>query len=299
MLAKSLDVVGSEFRVGYRMQKSWGMSMATAFFFGEAGAGLYFVSQFYDLAAGMLLGLLMVIFGKGGGHLLHLGKPSRGWRAFTRVGSSWISRGLWAITLFAAFGALHLLDLQTGLLPRPLSALAAGVAVAGCLVIMVYQGFAMSHSSSITLWSSGLMPLASLTYALLNGVMLTLVIGHDALATSHPEALPMLRMAAVGLVLYGFVMVLSLVHSAKYGSGGGRKSVELLLRGAFSGYFLPVVLVLGFVVSGTMLAFAAKDLATMILVAGCELTGYYAFRVLMFKAGTYDPVLSFAPKFKP
>lgn len=298
MLAKNLDVVGSEFRVGYRMQKSWGMSMATAFFFGEAGAGLYFVSQFYNLVPGMVLGLLMVIFGKGGGHLLHLGKPSRGWRAFTRPGSSWISRGLWAITLFASFGTLHLIDLNSGLLPRSLSLLVAGVAIAGCLVIMVYQGFAMSHSSSITLWSSGLMPLASLTYALLNGVMLTLVIGYNTLAATRPEALPMLQMAAFGLVLYGFVMILSLLHSAKYGSGGGRKSVELLVQGAFSGYFVPVVLVLGFVVSGVMLTLADKDLITMILVAGCELTGYYAFRVLMFKAGTYDPVLSFAPKFK-
>lgn len=298
MLARNLDVVGSQFRVGYRMQKSWGMSMATAFFFGEAGAGLYFVAQFFDLVPAMILGLLMVIFGKGGGHLLHLGKPSRGWRAFTRIGNSWISRGLLAITLFSSFGALHVADLAFGLLPAALSAAVAAVAIGAGFVIMVYQGFAMSHSSSITLWSSGLMPLASLTYALLNGVMLTLVVGYDALTTQHPQAVAMLQTAAFGLVLYGFVMILSLLHSAKYGSGGGQKSVELLLRGAFSGYFVPVVLVLGFIVSGTMLAVAAQGLTSMIIVAGAELTGYYAFRVLMFKAGTYDPVISFSPSFK-
>lgn len=294
-----LDVVGTQFKVGYRLQKSWGMSMATAFFFGEAGAGLYFISQFYDLLNGMIIGLLMVLFGKGGGHLLHLGKPSRGWRAFAKVGSSWISRGLLAITIFVTTGALHVLDKYAGnVLPAPLSALIAGLAVIACLVIMVYQGFAMSHSSSITLWSSGLMPLASLTYALLNGVMLALVIGHGALSARQDTSIEILRMAAFGLVLYGFVMILSLLHSAKYGSGGGRKSVEMLVKGAFSGVFVPVVLLLGFVVSGAMLTFAPPGLMTMIIVAGAELTGYYAFRVLMFKAGTYDPVMTFAPSFK-
>lgn len=299
MYAKNLDVVGTQFKVGYRMQKSWGMSMATAFFFGEAGAGLYFVSQFYDLVAGMAVGLLMVIFGKGGGHLLHLGKPSRGWRAFAKVGSSWVSRGLAAITVLAVTGAVHVIDVYAGhALPAALSFVVAALAVAAALIIMVYQGFAMSHSSSITLWSTGLMPIASLTYALLNGIMLTLVIGYSALEARHDATVDILRTAAFGLVLYGFVMILSLLHSARYGSGGGRKSIELLVKGAFSGVFIPIVLVLGFVVAGLMLNFAPRGLTTMILVAGAELTGYYAFRVLMFKAGTYDPVLSFAPKFK-
>ncbi len=298
MLANSPEVIGTQFKVGYRMQKSWGMSMATAFFFGEAGAGLYFVSQFYDLVVGMIIGLLMVMFGKGGGHLLHLGKPSRGWRAFAKIGSSWISRGLFAITVFSVFGFLHVMDVVNGPTPKAISWTIAAVALIACCVIMVYQGFAMSHSSSITLWSTGLMPLASLTYALLNGVLLTLVIGYGTLKQQHPDAIAMLQMAAFGLLLYGFVMILSLLHSAKYGSGGGKKSVELLLKGALSGYFLPIVLVLGFIVSSLMLYFASGDLIFLILVAGAELTGYYAFRVLMFKAGTYDPILSFAPKFK-
>ena len=201
MLANSPEVIGTQFKVGYRMQKSWGMSMATAFFFGEAGAGLYFVSQFYDLVVGMIIGLLMVMFGKGGGHLLHLGKPSRGWRAFAKIGSSWISRGLFAITVFSVFGFLHVMDVVNGPTPKAISWTIAAVALIACCVIMVYQGFAMSHSSSITLWSTGLMPLASLTYALLNGVLLTLVIGYGTLKQQHPDAIAMLQMAAFGLLL--------------------------------------------------------------------------------------------------
>lgn len=288
-----------DFKVGPRMQKAWGTHIATAFFFGEAGAGLYFVSQFFDFTLGMTLALLMVLIGKGGGHALHLGQPMRGWRAFAKVGSSWISRGLLAIVVFVGTGALHVLNLNATFLPQALSVLVSIVAVLACLVIMVYQGFAMSHSSAITLWSTGLMPVASLTYALLNGVLLTLVLGYNTpLLTDHPEIFQLLQAAAIALMLYGLVMVLSLLHGAKYGSEGGQKSVELLLRGAFAGWFIPVVILLGFVVSALFMSFAPRSLFSMIAVAGTELTGYYAFRVLMFKVATYDPVMTFAHHFR-
>lgn len=299
MLSTHLPIVGDDFRVGFRFQKAWGVSMATAFFFGEAGAGLYFVAQFFDFVLGMIVGLLMVVIGKGGGHLLHLGKPSRGWRAFTRVGSSWISRGLLAISIFTVFGALHVFQLYTGLLPQAASWLVAAVAIAACLTIMVYQGFAMSHSSSIALWSTGLMPLASLTYALLNGVVLTLVLGfHTELFADRPEAMQIFRIAAVALILYGVVTILSLLHGARYGSEGGQESVRLLLRGAFRNWFLALVLGVGFGASALMMGLAPKGFAVMMAAAGAELTGYYAFRLLMFKAATYDPVMSFARPFR-
>ena len=289
-----------DFRVGPRLQKAWGVHIATAFFFGEAGAGLYFVSQFFDFTLGMAIALLMVAIGKGGGHLVHLGQPMRGWRALAKVGSSWISRGLLAIAVFIATGALHVLNLHGGFLPAALSGLISVVAVVACLVIMVYQGFAMSHSSAITLWSTGLMPVASLTYGLLNGVLLTMVLGFNTpLLSDHPEIFQLLQASAIGLMLYGLVMVLSLIHGAKFGSEGGQKSVDLLLRGAFAGYFIPVVILLGFVVSAAAMSFAPRGLFSLIAVAGAELTGYYAFRVLMFKVGTYDPVMRFAHHFKP
>ncbi len=299
MMASNVRIPSDDFRVGFRMQKAWGLHMATAFFFGEAGAGLYFVSQFFDFIAGMIVGLLMVLFGKAGGHLLHLGQPLRGWRAFTKVRSSWISRGLLAIVVFIAAGALHILDANSALLPAPLSALVSGVALLACFVIMIYQGFAMSHSSAITLWNTGLMPIASLTYALLNGVLLTLVLGFNTpLLAEHGETTRLLQVAAVALMLFGLVTVLSMLHGARYGSEAGRNAVGLLLRGQFARWFIPLVIVLGFVVSALMMAFAPNRLAWMVAVAGAQLTGYYAFRVLMFKAGAYDSVMSFAHGFK-
>ncbi|MBI2314345.1 MAG: dimethyl sulfoxide reductase anchor subunit [Betaproteobacteria bacterium] len=297
MLSNRLQIV-DDFRVGFRAQKAWGGSMATAFFFGEAGAGLFFISQFFGFVQGMAVALLMVLIGKGGGHLMHLGRPSRGWRALARIGSSWISRGLFAIAMFAVFGGLHILDVSGKVLPEGLSMLVRAVAVAACLVIMVYQGFAMSHSSSISLWSTGLMPITSLTYSLLAGTMLMLVLGYDSVLAEQPDALRMLKLAAAGLLLYGFVVILAMLHAAKYGSEGGQESVELLLKRDFAKWFVSLVILVGFVLTGLLAAFGPTSYGVMLTMAAAELTGYYAFRVLVFKAATYDPAVSFAAHFR-
>jgi hypothetical protein len=39
-----------------------------------------------------------------GAHLLYPGRPWRFWRGMTRPGSSWVSRGIWAMTFMLAFG---------------------------------------------------------------------------------------------------------------------------------------------------------------------------------------------------
>lgn len=299
-MSRHSHAADDDFRVGPRQQTAWGTHMATAFFFGEAGAGLFFVAQFFDFVLGMAVGLVMVLFGKGGGHLIHLGKPSRGWRAFARIGTSWLSRGLAAIAVFSVFGTLHLLQSMYGMLPAPLAWLVAGIAIAACLVIMVYQGFAMSHSSAITLWSTGLMPITSLIFSLLNGVLLTIVLGYNApFLAEHAETLRLMQAAVVVLILFGLVTILSMLHAARYGSEGGRESVRLLLRTDFAAFFVPLVIGLGMIGAVSLILLAPQSLATMIAVLAAELAGYYAFRILIFKAGTYDPVMKFSRSFTP
>lgn len=282
-----------DFRAGPRQQTAWGTHMAIAFVFGEAGAGLFFVSQFFDFVPGMVVGLAMVLFGKGGGHFTHLGQPFRGWRAFAKINSSWISRGLLAIVVFVAAGALYVADMLWDVLPQPLAWLARLLALAACVVIMIYQGFAMSHSSAITLWSNGLMPVISLVYALLNGVLLTLVLGYEApFLGEHPETLRMLGAGAGALLLFALVTVLGMLHAAWYGSQGGRESVRLLLRTEYAARFLPLVVGLGIVVPAALILYGLQSYGAVLTATAAELIGYYTFRSLVFKAGTYDPPLS-------
>lgn len=292
------QTVDDDFRVGPRQQTAWGTHMATAFFFGEAGAGLFFVSQFYDFILGMAIGLAMVLFGKGGGHFIHLGQPLRGWRAFAKIHRSWVSRGLLSIAIFVPFGSLYVLHKMVGLLPQPLDSVVLVIALLACLVVMTYNGFAMSHSSAIALWSTGLMPITSLLYGLLNGVLLTMVLGyHQPFISEHAETLKLLQAATLGLLLFAFMTIISMLHAAKFGSEGGRESVDLLLRGEYAAWFTPLVIVIGIVAPAALLAFAAQSYGMLLAIAVMEMIGYYTFRVLILKAGAYDPVMSLTARF--
>lgn len=288
----NIGFVADDFRVGYRRQRTWSWSMAAAFFCGEVGAGLFFVSEFAGLRLGLLVGLLMVAVGKATGHLLHLGRPAHAWRAIRKVRSSWISRGLLAIIIFTGSGLVVVGDaFLPGLAPPMIPAIAKAVAGMAALVIMVYQGMAMSHSPSIAFWSNGLMPVTSFTYALLGGVSLAMVLGWNTVSPAHME---MLQAFALGLVLLGFVVVVSMVHAAKYGVDGGRKSVERLLTGDLKAVFLLLVLVVGFAMTGLLLVFGPDRQVFIAAAAVTELSGYFTFRILMFKAGSYDPVVGAA-----
>ena len=44
MPLRTYDIVGDEYRVGYRKQDAWGWKIALAFFFGDVGASTFFVS---------------------------------------------------------------------------------------------------------------------------------------------------------------------------------------------------------------------------------------------------------------
>src|SRR3990172_5141343 len=97
------------FVVDFREQTEWKWLIATAFFLGELGAGVFLVSMLVGYAPGMLLGLLLVLVGKNSAHLLYLGRPERFWRAVSHPATSWISRGFVAMIVLAVSGALVLL----------------------------------------------------------------------------------------------------------------------------------------------------------------------------------------------
>lgn len=299
MLVKQTAIVGDEFRPGFRLQRSWSWSMATAFFLGEIGAGLFIVSVLFSYLPGLVIGILFTSVGKAAGHLIHMGQPLRAWRAILKLQHSWVSRGLLAIILFTGFGIIVAFDeagLTFGLLPHVLKVAAVVIACAAAVVIMLYQGFAMSHSAAIGLWSSGLVPVLGLTYALLGGGSLLSLLDYDALL-AQPQADAMLHNIEIGLLLYIAIMLYSLVHAANFGSKGAHQSISMLLHGPLARWFVPVVVVVGLLIPTIVLLFEAKGWWPRLVATLAVLAGYYAFRVLLFKAAVFDPIQSFVPQF--
>lgn len=286
-------LVGNSFKLGYRFQRYWDNSMALAFFFAEVGAGLFLVSFYFDFLPGMIAGLAVTGILKPYFHLAHMGVPNKSWRAILRPDRSWISRGALAIGILIGFGALYVIDLSYGVvtrlgLPAFAAELAGYLAVAGALVVISYQGMAMSASESFTLWASALLPVSSFFYALTAGALITLVMGWNAL---DAEQRIVLSNMAIALLVLDMVIVCAILWRAKSKSKGGKFSVELLTRGEYARYFISLVFVVGLALPVSILAMGRGEWMAELTATLAMLTGFFAFRLLMFKAAVFEPIM--------
>ncbi|KMY66948.1 nitrite reductase [Desulfocarbo indianensis] len=291
MQGKTFPIVNEEFVLGFRPQSEWGWKIAIAFFFGELGSGLFFVSAFYDFTLGMAIGWVLVSVCKPAALFMHLGHPERAWRAIMGLGHSWISRGLLASVLFTGFGGAHIINLHYGIVTGGLAQLLMIVAMVSCVVVMIYLGFVLSYSPSISLWGSGIMPVISLTYALLGGVTLVLIFGYHTLLADNPQLLSTLKSLELGLVLLCGVIMLSFLHGAAYASEAGKASVALLLKHDFAKWFVPFVLLVGIAVTALLAYMGPTSFTAILAVAVAELIGDFALKILLFKAGLYEPAI--------
>ncbi len=296
MAIQETKIVGDSFQVGVRFQRYWDTSMANAFFCGELGAGLFFISYLFNFVSGMVAGMLITGIFKTYFHMTHMGVPMKSWRAILRPDRSWISRGLMAIVFYLVFGIAHCLNLTFHLdtawgLGSTVGYIVQLLAAFAALVVMTYQGFAMSHSKAISLWNTILMPISSLTYSLTGGAVLTML-----LVNLSPEKAANWEFLTGGillLLLIDALVLVSLLYSANKRSEGGRVSTLLLLTVIYRQAFLYLVVGAGLILPALLLWLLPGNFAAALLAAVAILAGYYGYRVLVFKAGVYEPMTSF------
>ena len=295
MAVQDLPIVGDSFNVGFRFQRYWDTPMANAFFACEFGAGFFLVSLLLGFVPGMIAGLVVGVSLKSYFHLSHMGVPMKSWRAIIRPDRSWISRGLMGIVALVGFGILHIGNETIGLgLTGVLADLVKFAAAAAAVVCMTYQGFAMSHSSAISLWSTGLMPVSSFVYSAASGTMLVLATGWNSFFSDKLETRQMLVTAGLFL-MFGLVAVLiSLLHASRHGSPGARKSFELLTKTLYAKWFYSLIWIVGIALP-VLILWLAPNHAAVIIATAAVLVGHYAFRLLIFKAGVFEPIMSFRP----
>lgn len=301
---KDLIVPKNDFRLGYRFQHFWDVHMALAFFCGEWGAGLIVVGLLADYLPGLIAGLVILGIGKPYFHLSHMGVPGRSWKAILRPDRSWVSRGLIAImvligsaglvALFEVAAAFGWTGMEDSFLVAGLARILKIAAGLSALVVMTYQGFSMSHSAAISLWNSPTVPLASLSYSLLAGAATCLALaGFGGVFGAEERILP--TQTVMALTLATLAIVLGIVFTAKSRSEGGRVSAKLLTKTHLAQPFWVLVVGIG-LVGPAFFYLMGPDLAVGLMVAGfAVLLGFLAFRILIFKAGVYEPIISFAP----
>ena len=284
-----------EFMVQCTPQREWiegrGILFWLAFFFIDLGAGTFFVSSIFGSLPGMLLGWLICAVLGGGLHLLYLGHPLRFWRIIFSSGwkTSWISRGLYFVTLFLILGLIHIL-LSYGALPN--ISLLIGANIFAFLTV-IYAGFVMNYVNGIQLWNSALLPILFAVSGIWGGIGLSIV----AISAASPS-ITVARLEGWGsqfMVSYIFILIVYLM-SIRYQGSAGKASVREIVIGQRAALFWVMVVALGVILPSAVsllgwkggLEISGTLLSSAILL---ELVGDLSLRYCILKCAYYSPLI--------
>jgi polysulfide reductase chain C len=280
--------MANEFNMALRSQREWSWLLAIDLFLGGLGGGLFLLYRGLHLPP--WIGLLSLILVLAGGVVLisELGHPLRAWRAIFRPQSSWISRGVLCIALFAFTAVLSIapavpaLSWVPGTGSEQVANMSGWVASLCALFITLYPGFVLGASRSIPFWDTPLLPLVFFTQALLgaSGVLL-LVSASGSLA----GLLPQLQLLTALLIAVNFVTILVYLSSIGRSGASAAESVSLLKRGGLGWTFGAGAVLVGLVLPLLLVALSSSAL----LAGACILCGGLLFRSCILKAGVYVP----------
>ncbi|MFQ5521228.1 MAG: hypothetical protein ACE5FK_07515 [Candidatus Methylomirabilia bacterium] len=147
-------------------QSLWGWLAVANFFLGGTGAGVYVMGAVLSglqrsplLTLASVLGPVLVLAGFAC-VAAEAGRPLRGPFVLRKVGSSWMSRELWAGGAFCVFAAADLV--------QPLLVLRLG-AVSTALLLAFAQGAILWRANGVSAWSVPVTPPLFLASALISG----------------------------------------------------------------------------------------------------------------------------------
>ena len=268
-------------------QKEWidkqGIFLMLAFFFSEIGAGIYFISLFFQYKAGLALGWFITLVLGGLIHIFYLGNPKRSWRMFLKPGSSELSRGLWIITVFALLGFIQII--KGGF--NPVFNTIMGIL---CILIIMHGFSTMNVIRALPAWSSTMV----LPLSLISGVWVGSQVLQFILAISEPKNAGVLELwSKLFLFIYIAVIVLYL-WGTFHSSETAQFSVNRLLKGDISkgfyagvlaaGIFLPLVITL-------IMWGGSVSIFLIFLRLAFVFIGDLTLRYAIMKSAVYTPLL--------
>ena len=309
------DLEMEEWSDTFTPQREWGVGrggwvsnstyLLIALFLGGVGSGAALIALALERASSdwyFIAGYIIGVGGKGFFHVLFLGNPLRGWRAVSRWRSSWISRGIITLNIFAVAGGLYILWPIAGLFGEAgagveLALFITCVALLGILV--VYDGFLLSESAAIGAWNMALMILLFPIFSLLGGAgflgALYAPIHNDTTRALNLEALHELETILLAAGAFALASYLLTIHRDHFLRESAWKSIIGPLRSLFivavviGGVGLPLV------VSAMSLTWHLIEDATVLLaiVALIAVVGDYAFKYIVLRVGGFSQ--QFAP----
>jgi formate-dependent nitrite reductase membrane component NrfD len=273
----------------FRPQREWiqgrGLWLVVAHFLSSVGAGAWLLAVAFGAGDLLLPALVCAALLSGAAHLLFLGRWERCWRILRRPASSWISRGMWSLGVFALGGAGALAFGASGALGRALLALS----LLGAAGALLYEGFVYAASKAIPFWHTRLLPVLYVAYGLRAGAALLLLAAVFG-GASRLETIEAIKLWAV---VSTAVLVLLLLAVGTRAGGAARHSVRRLVAGGISPAFWGGTIAVGIALPLALAAareLGGGGLAVVALVAATSLAGDFYLKYCVVKAGTYVPL---------
>ena len=277
-----------EFNTELTAQEEWGWLLALDLFFGGMGGGLFLLFLSFNLPPSVAV--ISVLFVALGAVVLmiELGHPLRAWRALCKPFSSWISRGVFCVTLFVFFGMLYSapgFDAFSWLAPDSDSVrrTIGVIAAVSALLVMLYPGFILAASPSIPFWNSPFLPVIFACHSLMvaSGFLFLIApLGLDG------AKLPGISFLGVILIVVNLVMGAMYLSNSKGSGLAAKEAVRLLNEGSLGWTFKLGVVLVGMVGPLVILLWMPSILA---LAGLFILVGGLLFRYCVLKAGVYVP----------
>lgn len=269
-------------------QQQWiddkGIFLWLAFFFSEIGAGLYFVSLFYENTAGLILGWLITLVLGGIIHVLYLGNPLRAWRMIMKPNTSELSRGVWVIGIFAVLGFLQILTGSFNIVFNCILGIL-------CLLIISHGFATMNVIRALPAWSSNMV----LPLSVISGVWIGQQILQFMVAVSGSAALAsgMEVWAEVFFFAY-FLCILLYVWGTYHSNEIGKESIKMQITGEVSKISLIGVGGLGIVLPliFTLIMWGGDTNGVLIFLRLASVfAGDLAMRYVIMKSAVYKPLI--------
>ena len=291
--------MSTTFSTGVRFNHNMGV-LETLSFVGEGvGAALYIVAFLVRQLPLAMLGILLVI-GAVVALRAHLGQPTRGWRALSRLRTAWVSRGTLLISGFVGCSVLSVTAAYFGAL-QPLRSMLAWAALLFSVPVIIYAGMLLRSMRAIRFWGGALVPVCFSAHSAASALTLACALA-PWLAVDAGQMQWLQSGAVIALILAAAASAAHVLLVTP--SAGTAASVKRLLAGDLRGRFLAGAGALGIAAPlagllglGMLAAGGGSPAMTLVLaVAGLlRLYGDFAYRNSVVVAGAYEPLFPTQP----
>ncbi len=262
-----------------------GIFLWLAFFFSEIGAGLYFVSLFYQYRAGIVLGWLITLILGGVIHILYLGNPMRAWRMIMKPQTSELSRGIWIIGVFAVLGFLQIIT------PGGFNMIFNFIMGVLCLLIISHGFATMNVVRALPAWSSTMvLPLSIISGIWVGSQLLQLMFamgGNGALKAG-------MEVWSQAFFLIYLLCIILYVWGTFHSNEIGKESIQTQIKGDLSRFFYVGVCGLGLALPAilTLIMWGGNTNGFLIFLRlASVLAGDLAIRYTIMKSAVYRPLI--------